>query len=514
WAQAEKTYLKAVDSAPDEDVGALMNLGAYYDRRKSYDKALEAMNRALEIRKDDLNILVSMAQLHFDFRKMKEAEATIDKVLEKDKGHVGANFLKGRLYLIRRDFANALERFDLVVRERPRYAIAYYFKALSLVGKGEKKLAEQDLLKAVELNPRLLEARLILGESYLRQREKDLARQQIISALQLAPGNPRVLTLQGNLKILERDVEGAEAAYKKVIELAPDYAPGYVRLGLLYNLTKRQDEALRSFRKALELNPLQTDALGLIVATYLRDKKPDVALQTCEMQKQKTGENPSNLALIEFLEGNIFLSKKDLKKAQEHFEKAIEINPTIMASYVALARIYVQEKKIDQAVSQYEAVLKKQPKYLAGYMALGAIYEQKGDGQKAETYYRKALEVKKDFAPAANNLAWNLAQGGGNVDEALGFARIAKEKMPKSAAVMDTLGWIYYLKGSYLNAIAEFQDSLERDQGNPVINYHLGLAYFKNKQSDAAKEFLEKALKIDKNFKGAEDARRILKEIE
>ena len=58
---------------------------------------------------------------------------------------------------------------------------------------------------------------------------------------------------------------------------------------------------------------------------------------------------------------------------------------------------------------------------------------------------------------------------------------------------MDTLGWIYYLKGSYLNAIAEFQDSLEHDPENPVINYHAGLAYYRNKQPDEAKKFLEKA---------------------
>jgi tetratricopeptide (TPR) repeat protein len=79
---------------------------------------------------------------------------------------------------------------------------------------------------------------------------------------------------------------------------------------------------------------------------------------------------------------------------------------------------------------------------------------------------------------------------------------------------MDTLGWIYYLKGSYLNAVAELQDSLELDPDNPVINYHLGLAYFKNSQPGAAKEFLEKALKIDQTFKGAKEARRVLEEIE
>jgi Tfp pilus assembly protein PilF len=78
---------------------------------------------------------------------------------------------------------------------------------------------------------------------------------------------------------------------------------------------------------------------------------------------------------------------------------------------------------------------------------------------------------------------------------------------------MDTLGWLFYLKGSYLSAISELQDSLKLDPLNPIIHYHLGLAYFKNDQPEEAKEFLEKALKINPNFEGAEEARNILKEI-
>jgi tetratricopeptide (TPR) repeat protein len=147
-------------------------------------------------------------------------------------------------------------------------------------------------------------------------------------------------------------------------------------------------------------------------------------------------------------------------------------------------------------------------------MALGAINDQQGEGEKAEAYYRKALEIKSDFVPAANNLAWNLAERGRNIDEALGFAQIAKEQMPKNAAVMDTLGWIYYLKGTYVNAISELQDSVALDPHNPVINYHLGMAYFKNNQPDEAREFLKKALAIDPNFKGAGEASSILKRVQ
>jgi tetratricopeptide (TPR) repeat protein len=513
WDQAEKIYLESVESAPKEDVAPLMNLGGYYARRRSYEKALEALKKASALKKDDPNILASIAQLHFDFKKMKDAEDMVGEVLEKDKGHVGVTFLKGRLYLIRKDFDNALECFDFVVREDSRNAMAHYYKALCLMGKGDRKLAEQDLLQAVELKSDLLDARLILAESYLRERNQRLARQQIESALELAPNHTTALTLQGNLKIQERDLKGAELALQRVIELVPDYAAGYVRLGMLYNILGRSEDARASFEKAIELNPFQIDALALIVNMYLRGKKFNEALKVCNSMKGQTAENPYNLALIEYLEGSIFSAKKEPRKAQKHYENAIKSNPNILAPYVALARIYLRGGKSAEAISQYESILKMNPKHFPGYMALGTIYDQQGDGEKAETYYRKALEIKQDFAPAANNLAWNLAERGGNIDEALNFAQIAREKMPKNAAVMDTLGWIYYLKGSYLNAIAEFQDSLELDPKNPVTYYHLGLAYYKNNHPNGARECLEKALELERGFRGADQASSILKEL-
>ncbi|NLA75353.1 MAG: tetratricopeptide repeat protein, partial [Deltaproteobacteria bacterium] len=143
---------------------------------------------------------------------------------------------------------------------------------------------------------------------------------------------------------------------------------------------------------------------------------------------------------------------------------------------------------------------------------IGTIYDQQGENQKAEEFYRKALAIKGDFAPAANNLAWKIAEKGGNIDEALDYARIAKGQMPDNPSVMDTLGWIYYLKGSYLNAISELQDSVELMPDNPVVNYHLGMALLKNNKPAEAEEYLKNALELDPGFKGAEEAKNALKE--
>jgi len=363
WEKAEKTQLLSADSSTKDDINPLMSLGGFYARRNSYEKALAAMNRALEIKKGDLEILSSIAQLQFDCRHFEEAAANADKVLEKDKGHLGANFLKGRLYLANKESSRALEKFELLTRERPRSEMAFYYKALALIQKGEAKLAEPDLLKAIELNPKLLEARLILAEAYLRERNKELARQQIEAAQKISPQDVRVLSLQGNLKMLEQDGRGAEEVFKKLVELHPNDPSAYVRLGAFYGAAGRIPEAERHLRKALELNPDQRDAIGLITGIYVQQKKYEEALKLCTSQRQRPGADPQALAYLSYLEGRVLLSMGERGKALEHFEKAIEADPDTLGAYEAIARVHLAEKKLDQAREQYESIIRKDPKY-------------------------------------------------------------------------------------------------------------------------------------------------------
>ena len=62
-------------------------------------------------------------------------------------------------------------------------------------------------------------------------------------------------------------------------------------------------------------------------------------------------------------------------------------------------------------------------------------------------------------ALAANNLAWLLAEHGGDKERALQLAQMAKELAPEDASVSDTLGWILYQRGIYHRALALFNES-------------------------------------------------------
>jgi Flp pilus assembly protein TadD len=101
-------------------------------------------------------------------------------------------------------------------------------------------------------------------------------------------------------------------------------------------------------------------------------------------------------------------------------------------------------------------------------------------------------------------------ENGGNLDVALQLAQMAKRKLPDSAEVNDTLGFIYYKKNLPALAIAPLQLSVQKDPNNPTFHYHLALAYSTNGQTQLATASLEKAITLRPEFPEVAQARSLL----
>jgi len=54
--------------------------------------------------------------------------------------------------------------------------------------------------------------------------------------------------------------------------------------------------------------------------------------------------------------------------------------------------------------------------------------------------------------------------------------------------------------------------SLSRDQTNPAVHYHLGMAYVRNGDVAKGAKSLQKALAMNQSFEGADEARKTLAE--
>jgi tetratricopeptide (TPR) repeat protein len=135
------------------------------------------------------------------------------------------------------------------------------------------------------------------------------------------------------------------------------------------------------------------------------------------------------------------------------------------------------------------------------------------DSFVAKGYYQKALKINPKFLPAANNLAYLYADSGENIDEALNLAKMAKGQAPEDPHISDTLGWVYYKKNIYSRAIVYLKEANEKISNHPILRYHLGMAYYKNGDKELAKSELKKALNLDPQFPGSDEARETIKKL-
>jgi predicted Zn-dependent protease len=123
-----------------------------------------------------------------------------------------------------------------------------------------------------------------------------------------------------------------------------------------------------------------------------------------------------------------------------------------------------------------------------------SIHERSGDFGAAQATYREMLQRSPENPIALNNLAYLLARDPKRLDEALDLAERAHQRLPRSPAVADTLGWILYQRGSLERAEILLAEAARALPGSPQVQYHLGLTYAKRGKQGEARAALEAAL--------------------
>ena len=314
----------------------------------------------------------------------------------------------------------------------------------------------------------------------------------------------------GNSALYQKKYDVSRRSFEAVLGANPDNPEAYERMGLLDLAEGNTDTAIQYFQQALDRDPQRMEAFTNLVFAYALKKDTAAAFSACDKQLAKVSANPRPTAAIHNLKGLLYREQQDSVNAEKQFKEAVLADSNYLPPYYALARLYLEEKQSDRAIEQFNKTLEKNPGQTAAHMFLGMIYDSKKDSEKAQHHYRAALDVDPGFAPAANNLAYLLADLNGDLNEALKLANIAKKANPDDPSIADTLGWVYYKRGLYPNAVSELSFAAEKLPENATVRYHLGMSHLKNGDKEKARQELEKALSLDSSFEGSAEATNAL----
>ena len=233
------------------------------------------------------------------------------------------------------------------------------------------------------------------------------------------------------------------------------------------------------------------------VESFKRDnlEKAEEFFQKAVQLKPMYARGYNNLANIEFKRGN-------LAKATEYALKSIEIDPAkFPEGYYNLALISKKQGDFEQEISYLDKAIEVDPKYYEAYFTRGLAYYSKGDYEKAKYNFSEVLRFKNDHYLASQNLGIVYANELNYIqaEKYLNHAVKLNQKNPRSYFY---LGTIRKNSGKISSAIEDFHKTIELNPSNYRAYISLSKCYDQNYQPEKALEVLQNA--AEKNPKNAE----------
>jgi tetratricopeptide (TPR) repeat protein len=338
------------------------------------------------------------------------------------------------------------------VQARLARAILLYDSASS----ADRELAIGDLKALAARAPEDASIRYELGLAYAANGNSKAAANELTKAADLQPDDPAVLVAQSELALDTGDYTAAVRLAELI--LAED--------------SENRDAALIEVRALIGLGNYSRAHAVLDGLLKAQPQSSDV-----------------NLVLA-----SLDTAEQRYAKADEILARELRASPDSPNVHLLVALAAIEEGKPAAAIQQYEWLLARDPESVSVLKSLGELYTEEGDLPKAIATFKRLLALRPDDAEAMNNLAFDLAEKGIELDRALMLSTNAAQKLGDNPEVLDTLGWVYTKKGQNENALRVFRSVVKRGPDVAMYHYHFGVALLQNRQADQAKSEFAVAL--------------------
>ncbi len=498
-----ETHLKVLAEGNPRE---MLNLGDYYLRANRPKDAVDVLRPLASNSTVGHDAKVRLAALEFSAGRKNEANKLVDEVLSEQPTHSAALVTKAQLLLADNRIDEALARAQAAAAADPGSAVAQY--ALGSVHSVRNEIPEaiKAFNEVLRINPRAISAQMRVAKLYLSSGEPKNAVPLLESAIRMQPDNPELHLLVARAMLGLKNHDRAEAELRYLLKTYPKSSTVHTLFGVL--AADRQDAvgARKSFVRALQLNPRDAEAVGDLVTLEVQAKRPADARRLVEAYLTDFPDD----AGVRILAARTYATTGDIAKAEDALRYVLDRDSSNVDAYTMLGQLYIRAGRLDEARAEYEKVLARNPNSIPANTFLAVILEAQQKPDEAKRRYEHVLELDPNAAVAANNLANLYVERGENIDLALQLAQRAKQLLPRESNVNDTLGWIYYKKNLVAQAIPLLQLG---SASNPVHLYHLGMAYRQSGEWNKARQTLERALKLNADFPGADEAKKALASI-
>lgn len=302
----------------------------------------------------------------------------------------------------------------------------------------------------------------------------------------------------------------------------------------------KYDDARREAEAVLSKQPKHVASLLVLSAVELQGRKVDQPImdRLAPIIAGKVGASQREVAAAQVLVGDLHLSRARIADAEKAFTAALKLAPGDAAAQRGLADALFEAGRFSEAQTRYGAALQSAPDSLEAGIGvvrcklqledieeasaaverlmkahpdstvvnywLGRAKDRAGNREAALKAYEKAISLNQpgsDLVQAYVSLSRLLGQQG-RAEEAGVVMSQAEERFPDDPLVYEAMAEMSSERGSFDDAIADYDKALELDPGNLGLRFQRGIVLRKARRFDEAEKEFEAVAQVSKDYPG------------
>lgn len=371
--------LKIVAQLKPRDTETNLTLAKIAGAQGNIEEAIQYYNKVYDANSGNDRVKLEFARLLMSDQRWDEAEVLVNDHIKKNPGDAKGYYFLGLAYQGQSKHDEAIEQFDLALKEMTTAVEPLNAKVKSLVASDRKAEAMGWLEKYTKENEKSVVAKNLLGELYLSEKQTKKATEEFEAALKISPQwwvPYRTLSVirvsegnqKGAIKILEKGIE--EAATKEMLR---------TELARIHESMGNHDDAIEQYNELVEENEKElrhANNLAMLLVTYKDDQKSlDRAMELAE--KIKSSPNP----LYQDTAGWVHYKRGEYEQAMPIIRRVADKLPDSPVIQYHLAKTYYSmNDKVNAEVHLKNAVEseKKFPEYEDAMALLEKISKNEG----------------------------------------------------------------------------------------------------------------------------------------
>ena len=498
------SYLPALaDESPSSEASAHILQAEMALQRDEYLKATVEYRKAAEL-SDSVELARKAARLGFTYGFNEEALLSAKRWIKLDKDSDEARAFLGQLYFRLDDLRNSRRQFERLIKADPDDPGK---RLLSLLGylsdERQPERADKLMRSLAKPYPKSAVAHYAVAVLALQADDAEYAKERATRSMELDPDYLRPKLLYARVLMYEGEQDQAIEYLAHIIGDSPQPDPdARMELALMYMLSGRDDDALSQVNQVLLEQSGRLDALRLMAIINFRLERLDAAWDDFEdllASGQYRMDALYYLARIadyreqydravrlykevRFGSNTVFSQRRasallahqldDVDGAFKLLDDFAAASPSNAVDVVALkAQLLVSLDRYDEGLALFDKAIEYRPDDENMILGRAELLLRIGRIDEALVGYRQAIKRWPDSATALNALGYTLADRTDQYPEAEKLIRKALKIDPKSAAIIDSLGWVLYKLGRHEEALHELQRAYEKLNDHEVASH-------------------------------------------